>query len=184
MITFYGAGGQDTRSRHAVGSGLGRRHPRSLRCRIARSARDAGCALRAPRCSREDGHSRGVLRSEAGTILLSGTLLRPIASFGSPGAHSLSRGTRATRPSPEKEWMLSPVTGSPPVRRARPRERHLRSHARRSRPLLVRCFQSLGVVGLAAAPQREHDRGDLPGDGELREVRFRAAIQKALVVPV
>ena len=45
---------------------------------------------------------------EAGTILLSGTLW-PIASFGSPGGHSLSWGTQAHRPGPEIQWMLSPV---------------------------------------------------------------------------
>ena len=61
-------------------------------------------------------------------------------------------------------------------------ERHLRPHACRSRPFLVRRFQPLGVVGLAAAPQRQHDRADLSRDGLLRKVRFRAAVQQALVV--
>jgi hypothetical protein len=83
LVSLYGAGGQDARCLHAVGPRLGRRRPRRLRCRIACSARG------------------GVPRSGAGTILLSGAQHRPIASFGSPGAHSLSRGTRTGWPSPE-----------------------------------------------------------------------------------
>ena len=44
-ISFYGAGGQDTRSSHAVGSFLDRRRPHSLRCRIGFSAREWGRRL-------------------------------------------------------------------------------------------------------------------------------------------
>ncbi len=47
-----------------------------------------GVRSQGPHRSPEDVHSRRVLRSGAGTILLSGTLW-PIASFGSPGVHSL-----------------------------------------------------------------------------------------------
>jgi RNA polymerase sigma factor (sigma-70 family) len=148
---FYGAGCQDARSLHAVGSVFGRRRPHSLSCRIGRSAQDARCALRASRRCWEDGHSRGVLRSEAGTILLSGAHW-PIASFGSPGAHSLSVGTRTLWSSPEIQWMLSPVTSSLPLRRARLRVHRVRSNARRSGPELLRRRQSLWVVHLPAAP--------------------------------
>jgi hypothetical protein len=150
-MSFYGAGCQDARSLHAVGSVFGRRRPHSLSCRIGRSAQDARCALRASRRCWEDGHSRGVLRSEAGTILLSGAHW-PIASFGSPGAHSLSVGTRTLWSSPEIQWMLSPVTSSLPLRRARLRVHRVRSNARRSGPELLRRRQSLWVVHLPAAP--------------------------------
>ena len=58
---------------------------------------------------------RGILSSRAGTIVLSGALW-PIVSFGSPGAHNLSVGTQATRPSPQIQWILSPATASFSVR--------------------------------------------------------------------
>ena len=44
-------------------------------------------------------------------------LLWPIASFGSPGVHSLVVGAWGLRPGPGQRWMLSPVTGPLPVRR-------------------------------------------------------------------
>ena len=145
---FYGARGQETGPLHAVGLFFCRRRPRSLDCRFDGSGWVRSSApYRSPKVL----HSRGVLRSRAGTILLSGTLW-PIASFGSPEGHSLSRGTRATRPSPAFQWMLSPVTGLLPVRRTRLHQRSLPPHARRSRILLLRRFQSRRVVPLARAP--------------------------------
>jgi len=136
-----------------------------------------------PYRSPEDLHSRGVLRRGAGTILLSGTLW-PIASFGSPGGHNLSLGTQAQGPSPAFQWMLSPVTGSLPVRRARLCERQLPPRTHRFRPVLLRRFQSGRVVLLARPPQCQHDRGDLTREGQLRQVRLRATIQEPLVVAV
>ena len=145
---FYGARGQYTRPQHAVGPFFCRRRPLALSCRFD----DSGWVRSsAPYRSPKVFHSRGILRSRAGTILLSGTLW-PIASFGSPGAHSLSLGTRATRPSPAIQWMLSPVTGPLSVRRTRLQQRSVPPHARRSRPGLLRRFQSRRVVPLARAP--------------------------------
>lgn len=147
-FAFYGARGQDTGPLHALGSSSCRRRPHSLDCRFDGSGWGRSSApYRSPKVF----HSRGVLRSRAGTILLSGTLW-PIASFGSPGAHSLSLGTRATRPSPAKQWMLSPVTGPLSVRRTRLQQRSVPPHARRFRPGLLRRFQSRRVVPLARAP--------------------------------
>jgi len=171
---FYGAGGQGALSQHASGSFLDRRRPYGLDCRIDESG-GRGVRSQAPHRSPKDVHSRGVLRSRAGTILLSGTQW-PIASFGSPGGHNLSLGTQAQGPSPAFQWMLSPVTGSLPVRRARLCERQL-PHTHRSRPVLLRRFQSRRVVLLARPPQCQRDRGDLPRDGQLRQVRLRATVQ-------
>ena len=85
--TFYGAGGQDAPSPHAVGLFFDRRRPHGLDCPVDDSGW-GGVRSQGPHRSPEDVHSRRVLRSGAGTILLSGTLW-PIASFGSPGVHSL-----------------------------------------------------------------------------------------------
>ena len=84
---FYGAGGQDAPSPRAVGSFFDRRRPHGLDCPVDDSGW-GGVRSQGPHRSPEDVHSRRVLRSGAGTILLSGTLW-PIASFGSPGVHSL-----------------------------------------------------------------------------------------------
>ena len=151
---FYGAGCQDAPSPHAVGSFFDRRRPHGLDCRFDDSGW-GGVRSQGPHRSPEDVYSRRVLRSSAGTILLSGALW-PIASFGSPGVHSLVVGAWDLCPGPWSEWMLSPVTGPLPVRRTPCCDR-LRPHARRSRPDLLRrfqCFQSLGVVRFARAPHR------------------------------
>ena len=87
LHVFYGAGGQDAPSPRAVGSFFDRRRPHGLDCPVDDSGW-GGVRSQGPHRSPEDVHSRRVLRSGAGTILLSGTLW-PIASFGSPGVHSL-----------------------------------------------------------------------------------------------
>jgi hypothetical protein len=109
-ISFYGASRQDTPPLHAVRSRFdGQRSlfppPGTFACGVRWKARGWLSPLggRDSRVYR----NRFVLRSRAGTILLSGAL-GPIASFGSPGGHSLSRGTRAGRPGPAIQWMLSP----------------------------------------------------------------------------
>jgi hypothetical protein len=157
----------------ASGPLFDRRRPHCLDCRFDGSGwvRSSG-PCRSPRVL----HSLGVLRSGAGTILLSGAH-RPIASFGSPEVHNLSWGTRANRPSPEFQWMLSPETGSLSVRRTRLPERNFPPHARRSRPGLLRSLQLRRIVPLARTPQRQCGRGDLTRDRQLRQVRFRAAVQ-------
>ncbi len=84
---FYGAGGQATRPHYAVRPWVWPPTSTRLGSPGRRSgwggARSSG-SDRGP----EDSYSRDVLHQEAGTILLSGTLW-PIASFGSPGGHSL-----------------------------------------------------------------------------------------------
>ncbi len=111
-------------------------------------------------------HSRFVLRSGAGTILLSGTQW-PIASFGSPGGHSLFVGTPARRPGPGLHWILSPVTCLSPSRRIARCRHH--SPLRRSRAALHRRhLELLGVVLLFVAPERERDGSDLTRNGQLR----------------
>jgi hypothetical protein len=126
-------------------------------------------------------HSRLVLRSVAGTILLSGALW-PSASFGSPRGHSLSRGTRARGPGPEIQWMLSPEPFGDPERSIA--GRHPLVPPCRSRAALRTALESLRVVFLLCSPHRQRDRGDLPGDGQLRQVRLRPALQQPHVVAV
>ncbi len=122
-------------------------------------------------------HSRFVLRSGAGTILLSGTQW-PIASFGSPGGHSLSVGTPARRPGPEFQWILSPVTGLSPSRRIA-RCRHHSPLRRSSADLHRRHLELLRVVLLFVAPERERYGSDLTRNCQLRQVRLCAAVQQA-----
>ena len=86
-----------------------------------------------------------VLRVRAGTILLLGTLW-PIASFGSPGGHSLSRGTAADRPGPEIPWMLSPLSVECPDRAIVDRRHHVPSE--RSKVRLGCVSEFLRVVHL------------------------------------
>ena len=102
-ISFYGASRQDAPPLHDVPGCLGDQPslfppPGTVPCGVGWKAR----GWLSPLWVGDSGvyRSRFVLRSEVGTILLSGAL-GPMASFGSPGGHSRSRGTRACRPGPE-----------------------------------------------------------------------------------
>src|ERR1035437_2189054 len=84
----------------------------------------------------------------------------PIASFGSPGGHSLSVGTPARGPGPEIQWMLSPVTVSSPNQRIE-QHRHRRHSSRSRTDGCYRLLELRRVVFLLVPPQGEHDGGDL-----------------------
>ena len=105
-------------------------------------------------------HGRSPLESRNHPSI--GTLW-PIASFGSPGGHSLYWGTAARRPGPEFQWMLSPLSVVCPDRATGDRRHH--SPPERSTVRLGCVSESLRVVHLLRAPQRQHDGRDLPGDG-------------------
>jgi hypothetical protein len=174
-MAFYGASRQDTPPLDALRSRFdGQRSFSPSPGTVACGVRWKGRGWLSPVAGRDSGvyRSRFVLRSRAGTILLSGAL-GPIASFGSPGGHSLSRGTRARGPGPAIQWMLSPEPlGS--------RDRHLGATSfppllRPGSTLLRRFLGSLRVVDLLGSPHRQHDGCDLPHDGELRQVRLSLA---------
>ena len=96
---------------------------------IAGSTTQSGCARRLRIAVRKSYTAVAFSAREREPSLLSGALW-PIASFGAPGGHSLSLGARAIWPSPEVQWMLSPVTGSLSVRWTRLLERSLPPLAR------------------------------------------------------